>query len=115
MDNPEYYECSCRDFDHTLRMTYFKDASPDDPDFLYVEVHLRQKPIVMLDYVLLFKKFNVPVVKFPRPWAALKYLFGFRSRYGDFDEFLWDPETAIKFRNHCDRYLKQIEESKEHV
>jgi len=86
MDSPEYYECDCTDFNHILRMRYFDNVSVDDPDFLYVEIHLRSKPF------------------FERFWLAIKYAFGFRSKYGDFDEFCWSPETAKRFADHCMRY-----------
>jgi len=80
----EYFECDCSEFDHTMRVAYFKE----EPDFMYVEVHLRQKSF------------------FRRLWAAIKYVFGRRSDYGDFDEFLWTPKTAEKMRDLCDEFIK---------
>ena len=114
MDKPEYYECECTDFDHIMRVRYFDNVSPDDPDFLYVETHLRIAPLVEFDYWLVFNRFNIPIIKFPRPWTALKHLFGFRSKYGDFDEYLWTPEKAKRFAEHCMRYYNAatVEEDK---
>ena len=97
MDRKEYYECDCSDFDHILRVSYFEDVTPDKPDFLYIEVHLRQKTF------------------FKRLWSGLSYIFGRRSRYGDFDEFLWTPETAKRFADHCMRYHEAATKDREDI
>ena len=94
MKSPKYYECECSSIEHILRMTYFNDTSSDDLDFLYVEVHLKSKPF------------------FQRLWRGIRYIFGFRSRYGDFDEFCWSPETAKRFADHCQEYLNHATSKK---
>ena len=86
--NTEYFECDCGDFDHTLRVSYFKD----EPTEMYVEIHLRQQPF------------------FKRLWKAIKYVCGFRSRYGDFDEFMWSYETADKYRDFIGNFLAAHED-----
>lgn len=79
----KYYECDCGDFDHTLRVSYFED----EPDQIYLEIHLRQKSF------------------FKRLWGALLYALGRRSRYGDFDEFIWSPKVVKDFRGFLKDFL----------
>jgi len=87
LEDKEFFECDCGDMDHTLRMFYCRDET----DMMYVSIHLRQKPWHW------------------RLWHAIKYVFGYRSRYGDFDEFVWGRAEATKFRNMIDRYLNHID------
>lgn len=59
----EYFDCTCWDSEHVLRVIH----DPDDTDeFFSIEIHLDNKTF------------------FKRIWIGLKYIFGFRSRYGAF-------------------------------
>ena len=78
-----YLECDCWSLDHVMRLSYFED----EPDTLYVETHLRSYGF------------------FRRVWHAIKYVFGYRSRYGDFDEYLWNVETMAKIRDELNKVL----------
>lgn len=89
----EYLECSCTGLEHTLRMTYFKDT----PDYIYIETHLRQQPF------------------YQRLIPAIKYLFGFRSRYGDYDEFIWDPSTVKRFQEFSNNFINSSDEYYEKI
>jgi hypothetical protein len=44
-----------------------------------------------------------------RLWYAVRYLFGYKSRYGAWDELILDVETACKLRGVIDRYLEETE------
>lgn len=82
-----YFQCQCKSIEHILQMTFYKDDHDSDK-MLYVEVHLRQ----------------VSFLK--RVWHAIKYVFGYRSRFGDFEEFLWDADEAEKFRDMINTFLE---------
>lgn len=82
-----YVQCVCHSPEHTLQFKYYPDN--DDP-FLGV-------------YVLL-----LPAPWYRRLWQGLKYIFGYTSVYGYFDEFLLrtkdvgdliDFLTAVKKRS----------------
>lgn len=88
MQEKEYFECSCGDMDHILRMCYFKD----ELDTMYVDVHLRQK------------------IWYRRLWQAIKYVFGHRSTFGDFDEFLWNKKEATRVRSLLDKFIEAADE-----
>lgn len=41
--------------------------------------------------------------------AATKYVFGYKTKYGDWDEFLFDPSDADKLQEVVN-YLRSIKE-----
>lgn len=75
--NPEtlFIECECTTLEHTMRFTYWKEEDPSE-DRVYVHIYL---------YRASFWK---------RLVCAVKYLFGYRSKYGDYDEVIIDPTKA---------------------
>lgn len=80
----EFFICQCNNTEHQLVFNYFKDDIGGD---VYVEVHL------------------VPDSFWKRIKNAVKYIFGHRSKYGDFDEFIFKKEDANKLQEVVD-YLK---------
>ena len=73
----EVFICKCYNTEHQLIFSYFTDEKE-----VYVSVHL------------------IPEYRiFKRIWNAIKYIFGHRSRYGHFDEFIFKPEDADKLQS----------------
>lgn len=87
-----YYDCSCHSSDHTLRFTLHEEHMGDEPA-LYSDVQLCQ-----------YRPW------YARIWPAIKYVFGYECRYGHWDCFLFEKETAIRMRDLLNRYLKMLEE-----
>ena len=58
----DHFDCECHTPEHSIRFTY----DPDDGD-LYMSVFLWKWSF------------------WKRVWIAVKYIFGYTSRYGDFD------------------------------
>jgi len=79
----EYFECCCHSPEHLLHFHLDKE----EPATFYVNVHLG--PDSFLKRVI----------------NAVKYIFGYTSRYGDFDEFLLKQED-------CDRFIALLQEYK---
>lgn len=84
----KYIDCSCHSLEHLIRISW-----DDEYEDLFLEYHLSMYPWYL------------------RLWKALKYVFGFRSRYGDFGEVLFNQEqvanlvdTLLAFQN---KELKQ--------
>lgn len=73
MDEPEYFECRCHSPEHVLRLWLEED--PGDP-CIYVSVFLASEPWHR------------------RLWIGLKYVLGYKCRYGHFDEFIIDPKDT---------------------
>lgn len=72
MEETPIFICQCHSFDHILK--FYKDEWGD----VYTSVHL------VPDRSLL-----------KRVKTAIKYVFGFRGRFGDFDEFVF-KENDLK-------------------
>ncbi len=70
MDKKELFICECNSIKHQIVMPYFEDETE-----VYCSVHL-------------IPERNV----FKRIINTVKYVFGHRSVYGDFDEFIFNPE-----------------------
>lgn len=77
--------CACNSVEHQLIMTYFTD---EKDGHVYCSVHLKPESNV-----------------FKRIWKAIKYVFGHRSIYGDFDEFIFKPDDANNLQQVVN-YLK---------
>lgn len=82
----EYVECNCSCEYHTLRFTW--DPDPECPE-VYVSVFL-----------------NPYFGFFRRLWLAIKYIFGFKSKYGHFDETVLMHDQLKQIRGLCDRFLQ---------
>ena len=72
----DIFVCSCSSFEHQMYIWY-----ETEDKLLYTEVHL-------VTYHNFFK----------RLWYGLKYAFGYKSRFGAWDEFLFDTEDAQKLK-----------------
>lgn len=71
MENPKVLVCVCNSPEHSIIFNY-----DDEDKECYVSIHL--------------SKLNF----WDRLKSAIKYIFGYRSRYGDFDEIILDKSHA---------------------
>jgi hypothetical protein len=67
----KYLECACHSPDHTMRFHIEDDA-------IYLTVHLTHDTF------------------YGRLKKAIKYIFGYTSRYGHFDEFIIQKDQQAK-------------------
>lgn len=67
--------CKCNNIEHQLIFSYF----PENNGEVYMYVHLVPENNI-----------------FKRIWKAIKYIFGYRSMYGHFDEFIFDKSDSYK-------------------
>jgi hypothetical protein len=74
--------CECGSIEHQLLFWYDKEEKT-----LYTEVHL-----------ITWHKF------FKRLWYGLKYAFGYKCRFGAWDEFMFNPEQI----EQLNKYLKNV-------
>ena len=70
--------CKCESPEHQIIFSYFLDNDIDRE--VYMTIHLRPESNI-----------------FKRIWIALKYIFGYRSKYGDFDSMIISQRDAYKF------------------
>ena len=71
----EYFICSCENTEHQIVFSWFED---DDVANVYATIHLRKKSF------------------WERLKYGIKYIFGYQSKYGAFDEFIFSPSDARK-------------------
>lgn len=81
----ELFICQCCNTEHQLIFSYFEN---DDDKEVYVSVHLNPE-------------YNI----WKRMWIAIKYIFGYRSCYGHFDEFIFKKSDAERLQKVVN-YLK---------
>lgn len=77
--------CSCYSTEH--QMVFLPSPTPEEKE-VYVHVHLNKRP---LWYRLKY---------------GIKYIFGYKCRYGAFDEFILDKDNVGKLKE----VIKHIEE-----
>lgn len=85
MDKQELFICACHSVEHQLVISYSTEEKYKE---VYCSIHLKPERNI-----------------FKRIWHAVKYIFGHRSNYGDFDEFIFKPEDADKLQEVVN-YLK---------
>lgn len=74
---PHYLECQCSSEEHTIRL-----AIDEEDGHIYTSVFLN-------DWERWYK----------RLWKAIKYLFGYKCKYGHFDCTMLRPEDYDRIRN----------------
>lgn len=85
-----YIECDCHSDEHVLRF-----AIDSDDGELYLSTFLHH-------YQAWYK----------RVWIAVKYVFGYKSKYGHFDCTVMSGDNLYRLREVCDQAI-DIKESKE--
>ena len=87
----EYFDCACKDLSHTLRFAYFED---DEFPELYTEVFLEEKSW------------------YKRLWFGIKYIFGYKTKYGHFGNWMLDEKDIDRLENMLQLYKAKIAERK---
>lgn len=71
--------CDCDSAEHQIVLRY--DDDKDLGRMVFVEVHLK------------------PLVWYKRLWMGLKYIFGYKCCYGNFEEMILSPKHARQVYN----------------
>lgn len=71
--------CDCSSAEHQMVLRY--DDDKDLGRMVYVEIHL------------------VPLVWYKRLWMGIKYIFGYKCCYGNFEEMILSPKHARQIYN----------------
>lgn len=74
--NDEYLICQCSSPEHTIHFIFDKDENE-----IYTEIFLNQSRSFL-----------------KRIWIAIKYIFGYKSKYGHWDTFLMRNEDILKIK-----------------
>lgn len=84
----KWIECTCTSPEHVLLLRFFTDEKEKYDHSLYVDVYLQMPKW------------------YKRIWRAIKYIFGYRSRYGDFTEIVYDIERVKELKAFLDAYCE---------
>ncbi len=88
--NPEIFICECNSTDHQIIFLFSEDNYGDFIDrTCYMHIHLNERPF------------------WERVKYGIKYIFGRKSRFGAFDEFILNRDDADRFQKVVD-YLKKV-------
>lgn len=79
------FECVCNSDEHQIIFRFFQDDCTDG--LLYCSVHLSPN-----------RSF------FKRILHAVRYIFGYRSKFGDFDEVLLDVDKVKELKELLDSF-----------
>ena len=81
--------CSCHSTDHQIVLLYDEDINESGKSYpmCYAHVLLNKKPF------------------WGRLKHGIKYIFGYKCKYGAFDEFIFNPDDAYKIQRLAN-YLK---------
>lgn len=96
----DLFLCDCFSTEHQIIFSYSTNEN-DDWNMVFMHVHLNKE-----------RGF------FRRLFHAIKYIFGYRSKYGDFDEFIFKPEDAnklYKIATHLKRIEKRLKEAEKNL
>ena len=86
LDEDNYFQCHCSSDEHTMRfMLDMKDACGP---FLYAHFFINTYDNV-----------------FKRIWTGIKYIFGYKCKYGHWDEWIMEPKDAERLRNMLDQFI----------
>lgn len=89
--NRELFICSCHSTEHQIIVTYEDDEiNGVKYPILYIHTHLNKKPF------------------WKRLKYGIKYIFGYQSRYGAFDEFIVNPDDIVGLEKMI-KHLKECQ------
>ena len=87
----EYFGCECGSDEHLMVFRYWAEDGDDDKE-LYLNVHLAN-----------YENF------FQRLWVAVRFLFGYRSKFGEFDEVVIRKDDINRLFNLINTVKKDME------
>jgi len=86
----EYFECDCHSSEHTLRFTYLSEdiGANNQISNIYLNIFLDNEPW------------------YKRILIGLKYIFGYKSKYGHFGEWIFYRKDAQRLK----KLIEKIEQ-----
>ena len=88
IEKSQYFDCRCSCDDHVLRFSYV--SMPDPEPEVYTSVYLYSGGF------------------FQRLWNAMKYLFGYKSPYGDFDCVILKDDDIVRLIKLLESYREDM-------
>jgi len=83
LDGSHYFECKCDSIEHTMRFVIDKEDKE-----MYIDVHLNQ-----------YRRWYETL------WVGIKYIFGYKCKYGHWDVTMLKDEDILRLRDLCNDLL----------
>ena len=81
--------CICHSPQHQILFRFFPNGDPEPNNELYITVHLEQHRNIL-----------------KRTWSAIRYILGYKSQYGDWDEIILNKDKAGELGRFLTRYQR---------
>ena len=83
LDGTHYFECSCGSTEHTIRFTIDKGDKE-----LHTDIYLNQ-----------WRPF------WKRVWVGIRYIFGYKCKYGEWDCWILNEDDTTRLRDMCNELI----------
>ena len=93
IEQAQYFECECRSEEHALRFAY--TSMPDDQPEVYVSTFMDNSGF------------------FSRVWRAIRYVLGYKCKYGHFDCFLLREPDADRLIDLLVKYRDDMKKCRQ--
>lgn len=95
----EVFICTCTSLEHQFAISYLPgDKDKDLLPNLFLSVHLSS---------------CLPWYK--RVWQGIKYVLGYRCKYGDFDEVWFQNEDVWRLKSILNEYISELTKQEKEV
>lgn len=84
-----YMECECYSPEHMLKFE-INDYGDDDID------------------MVCYSQLTPYLPWYWRIWAAIRYIFGYESKYGHWDCFIFQKQDVLQLKYMCFQYLEKM-------
>jgi len=96
----EFFDCQCMSNEHMVRFMYFEDSFEK-------ENSLNETADLFLTVFL------DPAPWYNRIWIGIKYIFGYKCKYGHFGEWIMHPRDITRLREMLEKFEKFYEDNPE--
>lgn len=83
MNEKDIFICECNSHEHQIIVTYDEELN-----YVFLTIHLTKRGF------------------FNRLWLGIKYILGYKSKYGNWDQFMLNPDDRDKIEK-INNFLKQ--------
>jgi len=101
LDGTEFFECECGSDEHTLRFILHLDNHPNNK-----EGHVPMPELYTSVFLNHYDRW------YKRLWRGIKYIFGYKCKYGHFDSFTMKPSDAERMIKMCETFSEACKNSK---
>lgn len=100
----ELFICECHSPEHQFILTYIEGGFIKTREVEYLEEDMLSITIHLANYKSFWKRLI----------SGIKYIFGYKSRYGNFDSILFDPKDCDRLIHYLQKFKESNEAARQH-